>query len=147
MKISTSQIALCLALIAIPAQAEELAGGGEPLKILKIDADTCRQIAPYLSSGEAEYKAGVAADGSAVAPADLDGAEPYRPRDIYTFPVQIYPFQGGHPSPYRDATKMTVADVTLDTKTGRVMIDGQDVSGGNRALIEACANQSGTHLP
>lgn len=147
MKFSVYRIAFCLVLLAAPASADELAGGGEPLKIIKIDPETCAQLAPYLSSDEAAYKPGVAADGSAVAPADLDGGTGFEPRTIYTFPVQILPFAGGPLTPYRDGTKMTVADATLDTKTGRITIDGQDVSGGNRALIEACAHQASSPAP
>ncbi|MDO8289318.1 MAG: hypothetical protein Q7T44_08885 [Parvibaculum sp.] len=147
MKFSVYRIAVCLAFLASPALADELAGGGEPLKIVKIAPETCAQIAPYLSSDEAAYKPGIAADGSAVAPADIDGGTGFEPRSLYTFPVQIYPLAGGPASPYRDATKMTIADVTLDTKTGRVTIDGQDVSGGNRALIEACSHQAATPQP
>ena len=146
--LSAKHIVLGLAFLASPALADgELAGKGEPLKIIKIDRDTCRQIAPYLSAGEADYKPGIAADGSAVAPADLDGAEPYKARDYYQFPVEIFPFAGGPATPFSDATKLEVANVTLDVKTGRVTIDGQDVSGGNRALTEACANEAGAHLP
>jgi hypothetical protein len=38
---------LCLA--SSLAQAEELAGRGEPLKIIKIAPETCRVLAPYVS--------------------------------------------------------------------------------------------------
>lgn len=151
MTLSAKHMALVLALFATPALADgkdgELAGGGEPLKIIKIDPETCGHLAPYLSSDEAAYKPGVAADGSAVAPADVDGSMGFEPRSLYTFPVQIFPFAGGPAAPYREGTKLTVADATLDTKTGRITIDGQDVSGGNRALIEACAHQAASPRP
>ncbi len=147
MQLSVNHMAFALVLLASPAHADdELAGKGEPLKIIKIDPATCREIAPYLSD-DADYKPGVAADGSTVAPADLDGAEPYKPRDYYQFPVEIFPFAGGPVTPFSHATKLEVANVTLEVKTGRVTIDGQDVSGGNRALTEACANESGARLP
>lgn len=129
-------ISLCLA--SSLAQAEELAGRGEPLRIVKIDAETCRTLAPYVSD-EADYKPGIAADGSAVAPADLDGGYVYEPRRIYQFPVEIEPLAGSG-TPF-EGSALEVASVTFDAKTGRITIDGQDVSGGNRALSEACAHQ------
>tara|TARA_R110000868_G_scaffold166847_1_gene401043 strand:- start:1847 stop:2281 length:435 start_codon:yes stop_codon:yes gene_type:complete len=125
---------------AIPAQAEELAGGGEALNIVEISPEVCSRLAPYVSTGEADFKPGVAADGSAVAPADLDGGYDYKSSQIYSFPLKIKPIAGtGKPYDYAD---LYIADVTFDLQTGRVSIDGQDVSGGDRALAAACAHQA-----
>lgn len=115
--------------------AEELAGGDLPFRIVRIDPEICARIATY-NSNEADYKPGVAADGSAVAPADLDPV--FVPRSTYSFPVEIDPFGGSSPQ-FSGNTGLVVADVTIDAKTGRTTIDGQDVTGADRALADACA--------
>lgn len=126
-------------LLPLAAQADELAGEGEPFRVIDISPEACAQLAPYISNGEADYKPGVAPDGSAVAPADLDPDNQPQPRSFYNFQIRIDPL-AGHPGPYSDLTTLDVADVTIDSQTGRVTIDGRDIgTGGNRALAEACA--------
>tara|TARA_R110000824_G_scaffold155226_6_gene327732 strand:- start:22455 stop:22916 length:462 start_codon:yes stop_codon:yes gene_type:complete len=124
-----------------PSIAAELAGGDNDFVIEGIDPDACRQLAPYLSQGEADYQPGIAVDGSAVAPADLDGGYAVPPRQFYEFPVKIRPLADSA-SPVAEATELEVAHVIFDAKSGRVTLDGQDISGGNRALSEACAHLS-----
>ena len=133
-----SAAAFFLMLLPLSASAEELAGEGAPFKVLDISPEACAQLAPYISNGEADYKPGVAADGSAVAPADLDAENQLQPRSLYNFQVKIDPL--GSSSPYSNLTTLDVADVTIDSQTGRITIDGHDIGmGGNRALAEACA--------
>lgn len=115
--------------------AEELAGG--PPHILAVSPEVCARLSTYMSN-EADYKPGVAADGSAVAPADIDPV--YEPRSTFSFPIEIAPF-GSANSRYSSETTAVVADVTIDAKTGRTTIDGQEVTGADRALAEACAHQ------
>ena len=137
---------LLLALSLSTAQAEELAGSGEPLRILDISPESCARLAPYISNGDADFKPGVAADGSAVAPADLDGGYGLEARDTYHFPVKIYPLETPA-TEFSRGTTLEVADVAIDTKTGRITFDGKDVSGGNRALSEACAHHGRNATP
>ena len=133
-----SAVIFSLMQLPLSASAEELAGKGAPFKVLDISPEACAQLAPYVSNGDADYKPGVAADGSAVAPADLDAEDQLQPRSLYNFQIKIDPL--GSSSPYSNLTALDVADVTIDSKTGRVMIDGHDIGmGGNRALAEACA--------
>jgi hypothetical protein len=132
-------------LAAWPLHAEELAGRGEHFRVLDISPEACARLAPYVSSGEADYQPGVAVDGSAVAPADLDGGYGLEPRSIYRFQVQIEPFNGAA-APYSNQTTLDVADVIIDSKTGRVTIDGHDMASGNRALAEACTLQQAKPL-
>lgn len=135
-----ASVCIVVAFAAWPLHAEELAGKGEPFRVLDISPEACARLAPYVSSGEADYQPGVAVDGSAVAPADLDGGYGLEPRSIYRFQVQIEPFNGAA-APYSNQTTLDVADVMIDSKTGRVTIDGHDMASGNRALAEACALQ------
>ena len=133
-----SAVIFSLMLLPLSASAEELADEGAPFKVLDISPEACAQLAPYVSNGDADYKPGVAADGSAVAPADLDAEDQLQPRSLYNFQIKIDPF--GSSGPYSNLTTLDVADVTIDSKTGRVTIDGHDIGmGGNRALAEACA--------
>lgn len=121
--------------------AAELAGGeDEPFRVVKISPEACAQIATYASNGEADYQPGIAADGSQVAPADLDGGYGLAPRTLYSFPVEIEPF-GANPQ-FSPNTSLVVADVTIDPRTGRMTVDGQDVTGADRALADACARQN-----
>ena len=132
------RLAILLALgLAASAHAGELAGGDAAPRIVEISADDCRHIAPYLPGG-ADYVPGVAADGSAVAPADLDGGYRYGLRPLYEFDVTLDPLIGRNPA-FNSATKMVVARIAIDTKTGRATIDGEDISGVDHALAEACA--------
>lgn len=118
------------------AHAAELAGSAAP-RIVEISEDDCRRIAPYLPGG-ADYVPGVAADGSAVAPADIDGGYRYGLRPLYEFDVTLDPLVGRNPA-FNSATKMTVARIAIDTRTGYATIDGEDISGVDHALAEACA--------
>jgi hypothetical protein len=129
-----------LAITAHGLAAQELAGGEDrPFRVVKISPEACSQIATYASNGEADYKPGVAADGTPVAPADLDGGAGLAPRTLYSFPIEIEP-AGANPQ-FSPNTSLMVADVTIDPKTGRMTIDGQDVTGADRALAEACSHQ------
>jgi len=121
----------------LAARAEaELAGGDAP-RIVELSESDCRHIAPYLPGG-ADYVPGVAADGSAVAPADINGGYGYGLRPRYEFDVTLDPLIGRNPA-FKSATKMTVARIAIDTRTGHATIDGHDVSGVDQALAEACA--------
>lgn len=126
---------LVLVLAAAPAQAE-LAGSDAP-RIVEISEKDCRHIAPYLPGG-ADYVPGVAADGRAVVPADLNGGYGYGLRPVYEFDATLDPLIGRNPA-FNSATKLNVARIAIDMTTGRVTIDGQDVSGLDHALAEACA--------
>lgn len=132
-------IALVAGLAGLPGAhglaAEELAGG--PPHILAVSPEVCARLSTYMSN-EATYKAGVAADGGAVAPADIDPV--YEPRTTFSFPIEIDPFGGANPR-YSANTTAVVADVTIDAITGRTTIDGQEVAGADHALAEACARQ------
>ncbi|MEX1154456.1 hypothetical protein [Parvibaculum sp.] len=129
-------IAALILLLPLPAAAEEeLAGAG----IAYISQADCARIAAYMpSDGGAGYVPGVAADGSAVAPADLEGGYRYGARPVYEFDVTLDPLEGRNPA-FDSATKMTVARMKIDMATGRTTIDGEDVSGANHAIAEACA--------
>ena len=129
-------LALLPVLGSSPVPAEELAGSDAP-RIAEISEDDCRRIAPYLPGG-ADYVPGVAADGSAVAPADIDGGYRYGLRPLYEFDVTLDPLVGRNPA-FNSATEMTVARIVIDTRTGRATIDGEDISGVDHALAEACA--------
>jgi hypothetical protein len=120
--------------------AEELAGGEAPFEVVEVGPELCRHLATYVSNGEADYKPGVAADGSSVAPADVDGGATIAPRDLYSFPVRIAPFDAS--TKYASDSTVEVATVTFDAKTGLVMVDGQQVTGADRALADACAHRS-----
>jgi hypothetical protein len=133
-----SVVAAAMFAVAGPAFAEDLAGG-PPFHVTGISREACDHIATYIPDGEADYKPGVAADGSTVAPADLDGGYGIAPRESYSFPVTIDPFRGNSPQ-FSAHTDMKVAQVTLDAATGRVTVDGKDVTGADRALAEACAH-------
>ena len=127
-----------LLVLAAPlaAHAEELAGGGPP-RIVEISQEDCRHIAPYIPGG-ADYVPGVAADGSAVEPADIGGGYGYGHRPVYEFYVTVLPLGAASPA-FAASTEIPVALVRVDTKTGRTTIDGQDVSGVDHSLAEACA--------
>ena len=150
---STAEIAVIfrlgclLALVAgplglIPAEArgaEMDLAGGEGGKIVHISPEACRQLDIYADEGAADYVPGLAADGSSVAPADLDGGSGYRPRRFYEFDVVVRPLGAGY-SPDVSMSDMPVAHLRIDSRTGAVEIDGAPVSDGNRhALAEACA--------
>jgi len=130
---------LCILLAAafpVFAHAAELAGGDAP-RIVEISEKDCRNIVPYLPGG-ADYVPGVAADGSAVAPADVDGGYRYGQWPVYEFFVTVIPAGAATP-PFGTTTEIAVALVRVDTKTGRTTIDGEDVTGTDHALAEACA--------
>lgn len=131
----SAAISLAL-LLPFSAHAGELAGGEAP-RIEKVSEADCRHIAPYLPGG-ADYVPGVAADGSAVAPADVDGGYAYGRWPVYEFYVTVFPSSGLSPA-FGARAEVPVALVRVDSQTGRTTIDGQDVSGADHALVEACA--------
>ncbi|MBX3447030.1 MAG: hypothetical protein KF765_09760 [Parvibaculaceae bacterium] len=128
-----------LLILALPATAlaqAELAGSDAP-RIAGISEKDCRHIAPYISGG-ADYVPGVAADGRAVAPADVGGGFEYRTRDVYEFDAIMDPLVRRNPA-FSSATRLNLARIAIDMKTGRVTMDGQNVNGLDHALAEACA--------
>ena len=122
-----------LLLVAAPATAEDLAGAD----VEYVLAADCAAIAAYLPGG-ADYVPGVAADGSAVAPADLDGGHRYGLRPVYEFDITLDPVAALNPA-FASTTQMAVARVRIDMATGRMTIDGHDVAGADHAVAEACA--------
>jgi len=131
-------LALLLGLLIVsPLRAEERLAGADDLRHAQISEADCSRLAPYLPGG-ADYVPGIAADGRAVAPADLDGGYRYGNRSVYEFDVTLDPLVGRNPA-FNSATKMIVARVVIDMETGRTTMDGHDVSGGNHAIAEACA--------
>lgn len=138
---STTSAAVWLAALTVTipsaaARAEELAGSGVP-RIVDIREDDCRRIAPHLPGG-ADYVPGVAVDGSAVASADIDGGYRYGLRPFYEFDVTLDPLAGLNAT-FNSTTEMPVARIVIDTRTGHATIDGEDVTGVDHALAEACA--------
>jgi len=123
--------------ISAAARAETGLAGSDAPRIAEISEDDCRRIAPYLPGG-ADYVPGVAADGSAVAPADVNGGYGYGLRPLYEFDVTLDPLIGRNPA-LNSTTDMPVAHVVIDTRSGHATIDGEDVSGIGHALAEACA--------
>ena len=85
-----------------------------------------------------DYVPGVAVDGSAVAPADLDGGHRYGQRPVYEFDITLDPVAALNPA-FASTTQMAVARVRIDMATGRMTIDGHDVAGADHAVAEACA--------
>jgi hypothetical protein len=118
-------------------RAEELAGGTAPFQVIEISPAECDYLASHVPTSEADYKPGIATDGQAVAPADLDGGYGVGMRPFYEFDVRILPL--GATGRFGAATDMSVAHVVVDAKTGRITIDGEDVTGADHALAEACA--------
>ncbi|MEQ8265964.1 hypothetical protein [Parvibaculum sp.] len=135
-RLTPLMVLAALAAAPLAASAEEELAGGDAPRIAEISETDCRHIAPYLPGG-ADYVPGVAADGSAVAPADVDGGYRYGQWPVYEFYVTVRP--AGAANPAFAATEIPVALVRVDTKTGRTTIDGEDVSGVDHALAEACA--------
>lgn len=133
---------LALGLPGLPGvgAAAELAGG--PFRVGEISDDACAALAAAAPSGEADYKPGVAADGTPVAPADIDGGYRYELRPNYSFPVKIAPLANRN-GKFSPDSSMEVATVTIDPKTGHVTIDGVEVAGADEALADACAHHSG----
>ncbi|MEN6543728.1 hypothetical protein [Parvibaculum sp.] len=127
---------LVLALVGAPGAAEA-EGGSVGFTPVEVSAELCARLATYVPNGEADYKPGVAADGRAVAPADID--VPVETRELYSFPVKIAPFGNG--GKYAADSTLEVATVTFDPKTGIVLVDGQQVTGADRALADACAHR------
>lgn len=128
---------LVVAWLAAPvmAYAEGGMAGFEPVEV---SAELCAHLATYVPNGEADYKPGIAADGSAVAPADID--KPLETRELYSFPVKVAPLNGS--GKYAADSTLEVATVTFDPKTGIVLVDGQQVTGAERSLADACAHRS-----
>jgi len=131
-------LVFCLVASSSSLSADDQAGKGEPFRVLDISPEDCAQLAPYVSSGDADYKPGVAVDGSPVAPADLDADNQLKPHSFYNLQIKIDPLAGGS-APFSNLSRLDVANVEIDTQTGHVTIDGQDIGvDGRHALAEAC---------
>lgn len=129
--------ALVVLLAVSQASAEALAGQDGAPHIAHISKSDCAAIAPYIPGG-ADYVPGVAVDGGAVAPADVDGSFTAKPPALYQFDVTIDPV-GPYAGSLGSESRLSVAHVTLDSRTGAIAIDGQKIGGVNHALAEACA--------
>lgn len=126
-----------LALAATPAVAGG-EGASDGFASVEVSAELCAHIATYVPTGDADYKPGVAVDGHSVAPADVDA--PLETRELYSFPVKVAPLNGS--GKYAADSTLEVATVTFDPRTGIVLVDGQQVTGAERSLADACAHRS-----
>ncbi len=135
--------ALTLLLAVSQASSQTLAGQDGAPRIAQISKSDCAAIAPYIPGG-ADYVPGVAVDGSAVAPADVDGSFTATPPALYQFDVIIDPV-GPYAGSLGSESRLSLAHVTLDSRTGAIAIDGREIGGVNHALTEACARLH--HIP
>lgn len=111
--------------------------GERALEVTSISADACRTLATYRGDGRADYQPGIAADGSPVMQADLD-ATPVTLAPVYSFTVEVMPLTGANQR-FSPETGMAVAQVDVDPVTGRIMINGHEMSGAQAELSQACA--------
>jgi len=132
-------LAMTLILLVSGAQAwaGELAGG--PPSIKEVPRELCAHMAALPPTGEADYKPGIAVDGSHVAPADIDGAIHIQPPPVLSFRARVSPIRD--PRDRYSRSYIDTVEIQIDTQTGRLFVDGQEIDGAAHAIAEACARQ------
>lgn len=130
-----------ITLFAISLTAPALAGGlaGGPLAFEQVPADLCVRITTLAPSGEADYKPGVTVHGRPVASAEADGSLYFPPPPVLVFKARVAPFPNA--ADRYNRSYIDTVEVEIDTKTGRLRVDGQEIDGTAHALAEACARQ------
>lgn len=117
---------------------------GQPIPALSSDAPPpapgdlgltsaqCQELLRQLPSGDAEYVPGISADGQAVAPADLPAADGGSPFDVVEIRLLGKPDPTGREG---IATELRAGILRVDTRTGRVTLDGRDLAGTDGATL------------
>jgi len=126
---------LLIICFVLPAHAVELAGG-ERLQITGIAPEDCARIATLEPNGEADYKPGMATDGSAVVPADVEGSISIAPPELLAFKVRVAPIS--NPADRFNRSYIDTIEVEIDPRTGRVSVEGQEIDGAVHEIADAC---------
>jgi len=119
----------------LPAHAAELAGG-ERVQIIGVAPEDCARMATLEPNGEADYKPGVAADGSAVVPADVEGSISIAPPDMLAFKVRVAPIP--NPADRFNPSYIDTIEIEIDPRTGRATAEGQEINGAAHEIADAC---------
>jgi len=91
---------------------------------LKATTDNCSEIGKKKRTPGAEYVPGRSASGGAVTPADINPTEPQ------DFPIVRYDL--GLKSRHLQSNGLSVGEVSVDTRTGEVALDGRSLYSGNQ---------------
>lgn len=123
----------------------ELTMQGRPAAISGTD---CRYLVQHHPDPGVAYTPGVDVHGKPVAPADLPGGAQWQLPPVVEFTLVVNPFNAqGSASPSAQArqfvnTQLPVAHVSVDLRTGQVLLDGKPVDGGTAdAVVAACRKQ------
>jgi hypothetical protein len=124
-----------LCLVVLPAHAVDLAGG-ERVQITGIAPEDCARMATLEPNGEADYKPGVAADGTSVLPADVEGSISIAPPDLLAFKVRVAPI--ANPADRFNRSYIDTIEIEIDPRSGRVTVEGQEIDGAAHEIADAC---------
>lgn len=125
-------LAVCLAVLAVPAFAQKVTVTG-------ID---CRKLARHMPAPDVAYKPGVDVRGRTVAPADINGAPQIKVPEVITFDASVDLRRFGIPvsSPlFQPNVGIGRIDVLQD---GRVFFNGQRLGDPEVAALEELCHQA-----
>lgn len=128
-------------LLAVPALATAATGQGEaPPPALTVE--DCRRLLRQLPSGDANYVPGVSATGEAVAPADLPPSGDATLGGGTTAFDEVEIKLLSEPVPLGDtgvAAELRPGTLTVNTRTGQVLLNGRPLTGDDGTLARYCA--------
>jgi hypothetical protein len=109
-----------------------------------VSARDCAELARHVADDDVSYQPGVDVQGRAVVAADLPGSP--APSRITTFAIPIElpvsRFLGPNASRQLQDSDIIAGYVTIDSQTGHVLLDGQEISdSGHHAIAAECAKR------
>jgi len=131
--------AVVMALTALPADAADAAK-------LSISRADCRALVKHVPDPSVAYQPGVDVRGKKVKPADLGGGSSWQVPESITIDIMIdIADKFGIGTGGRFKGEASIAAVTVNTKTGEVLLDGKPVGDAatEAAVAKACRETYG----
>lgn len=131
--------------IVFSALALSAAMAEETTSKLTVSREDCRRIVKHLPAPDVAYKPGFDAHGRKVVPADLGGGSTWQPPETITIDIAINlaeKYGIGAGGKFKGEAK--IATVTVNTKTGEVMLDDKPAGDAvETAIAKACREAYG----
>lgn len=134
--------ALAIAALLAPVAAPAVADDGAKLSVDRAD---CRALVKHVPDKGVAYQPGVDVRGKKVAPADVGGGPSWKVPDSITIDIGIdiaekYGIGAGG----KFTGEAVIAKVTVDSRTGAVLLDGKPAGNAEEtAIAKACRDAYG----
>ena len=110
-----------------------------------VSAQDCAWLARHVADADVAYQPGVDVQGRPVVSADLPGSPATARIATFEIPIELPVSQLLRPNTSRQLkdSDLVAGTLTIDSQSGRVFLDGQEISDlGNHAIAHECAKRA-----